>query len=202
MVGTVILLLRYRIRHVMARDPSKPSGTKLTLVSKTGKAGKASKGGSTAKASRPVKGTQRSGPAAQPGGLTQKQEEFVQSVRAGMSYSDAYRQSYNAEGMTPTSIHREAHGLTVHPKIIARFNQLQQEYEAEQRMLAASRGGYVLKSLQNIADDEDAPTNARVAALVAIGKSCALFTDKIETNDTTDRSVEELEADIRRRAGL
>ena len=137
-----------------------------------------------------------------PGGLTQKQEAFVQSVRAGMSYSDAYRQSYNAEGMTQSCIHVEAHKLSIHPKITLRFSQLQAEYEAEQRMLAASRGGYVLKSLQNIADDIDAPTNARVAALVAIGKSCALFVDKIEQKDTTERSVEELEADIRRRAGL
>ncbi len=186
----------------MARDPSKPSAPQLTLVSKTGKAGKAGKAVTTGKASRPVKGTQRSGPAAAPGSLTQKQEDFVQAVRAGTSYSDAYRQAYNAQGMTPTSIHREAHALTVHPKITARFNQLQAEYEAEQRMLAASRGGYVLKSLQNIADDDDAPTNARVAALVAIGKSCALFVDKVESKDTTERSVEEIEADIRRRAGL
>ncbi len=40
--------------------------------------------------------------------LTPKQEKFCQSVAKGLTYSDAYREAYNASKMKPESANRLA----------------------------------------------------------------------------------------------
>jgi hypothetical protein len=39
-------------------------------------------------------------------------------------------------------------------------------------------------------------------ALELMGKTVALFTDRVETEDTTDRSADDIEAQIKARLGL
>ena len=43
---------------------------------------------------------------------------------------------------------------------------------------------------------------SRVSALVALGKSVAMFSDRIETEERSDRSASEIEADLQRRLAL
>ena len=41
--------------------------------------------------------------------------------------------------------------------------------------------------------------SARVSALVALGKSVAMFTEKVQQEDSSERNVADIEADLQRR---
>ena len=51
----------------------------------------------------------------------------AQKIAAGRSKSQAYRESYDARGMSEQSIWCEAHRLSVHPKVAPRLAEIQSE---------------------------------------------------------------------------
>lgn len=53
--------------------------------------------------------------------LTSKQQAFVAAYLETGNASDAYRTAYDAAGMSPASINREASALLDHPKVAARI---------------------------------------------------------------------------------
>lgn len=53
--------------------------------------------------------------------LTPKQKAFADSLREGVSQSDAYRLHYSTDGMIPSTIHNSAYELAKHPEIQARL---------------------------------------------------------------------------------
>jgi hypothetical protein len=114
-----------------------------------------------------------------PNGLTEKQEAFCMGVFSGLSFSDAYREAYDAENMKPATIHRQAHELVI-----------------KQRMQSLSRSDFVLKRLQDEAMNSDNSDGARVRALELLGKSVALFTDKVETEDKTERDAATIKSEL------
>jgi hypothetical protein len=69
-------------------------------------------------------------------------------------------------------------------------------------MQEVSRSGFVISELHKMATNGDIPPAVKVRALELMGKTVALFTDRVETKDTTDRSAEEIEAQIKARLGL
>jgi hypothetical protein len=69
-------------------------------------------------------------------------------------------------------------------------------------MQEVSRSGFVISELHKMATNGDIPPAVKVRALELMGKTVALFTDRVETEDTTDRSAEEIEAQIKARLGL
>jgi len=72
-------------------------------------------------------------------------------------------------------------------------------------MQSLSRSDLVLKQLTDLALSPDVQDGARVRALELLGKSVALFTDRVETEDKTDRTADEIERDLTeklRRLGL
>jgi len=99
--------------------------------------------------------------------------------------------------MAAHTVNREAHRLMTNHQITTRCEGLHAQQQQMQRMLALGRSQQVLKSLEDIAHDIEMPANSRVAALVALGKSCALFTDVIETSDiTAERSADDIRSAI------
>ena len=82
--------------------------------------------------------------------LTPKQEAFVRVYLKTGNASEAYRQAYDAKGMKPESINREAKALIDNPKISARLGVIQ-ERAAEKAALSKS---WVLERLMR---------NARIA---------------------------------------
>lgn len=56
--------------------------------------------------------------------LTVKQENFCQGVAKGLTYSDAYRQAYNASKMKMETINRKAVELMSNGKVAARVEEL------------------------------------------------------------------------------
>ena len=131
-----------------------------------------------------------------PNGLTEKQEAFCMGVFSGLSFSDAYREAYDAENMKPATIHRQAHELVINSKITARLDQLHRDREQQQRMQSLSRSDFVLKRLQDEAMNSDNSDGARVRALELLGKSVALFTDKVETEDKTERDAATIKSEL------
>jgi hypothetical protein len=130
-------------------------------------------------------------------GLTDKQESFAMAVFEGSNFSDAYRQAYDAGNMSAATIHTEACLLVQHPKVSLRLDQLHRDREQQRRMQSLSRSDLVLKQLTEIALSDEVQDGARVRALELLGKSVALFTDRVETEDTTDRTADEIERDLK-----
>ena len=141
----------------------------------------------------------------QPNGLTAKQEAFAIAIFNGANFSDAYREAYDAENMQPVTIHRQAYELAINSKVAARLDELHREREQQRRMQSLSRSDLVLKQLTDLALSSEVQDGARVRALELLGKSVALFTDRVETEDKTDRTADEIERDLAdklRRLGL
>lgn len=59
--------------------------------------------------------------------LTPKQEAFAQAIFAGKTQNLAYRESYDASGMTENAINVEASRLMDHPKVSLRIQQLRDD---------------------------------------------------------------------------
>ena len=129
-------------------------------------------------------------------GLTDKQEAFALAVFEGNNFSEAYRMAYDASGMSAASIHREACLLVQNPKVSQRLELLNADRVKQQRMLALSRSDFVLKQLTEEATNTDNSDGARVRALELLGKSVALFTDKVETEDKTERDADSIKAEL------
>ena len=144
--------------------------------------------------------TKKSRSASHPGtGLTAKQEDFCQAVMAGASFAEAYRGAYHADDMVPNSIWNAASRLAADPKVRGRLEQLAEQKEAERRMLALSRADWVVEKITQQVMDPATPAAVKTRALELLGKTIGLFTDRVETKDVSERSADELEAQIRAR---
>ena len=147
----------------------------------------------------------KSGPSRRTDGLTIKQQAFCDAVFAGSNFSEAYRQAYDAAGMSAGAVHREACVLAKNPKVSARLDQMWAEKEQEQRMQRLSRAERVVQKLEQIALRDGDTDGTQVRALELLGKTIGLFVDKVETEDKTPRDAEairkEIEARIARLVG-
>ena len=129
-------------------------------------------------------------------GLTDKQEAFAQAIFEGANFSDAYRQAYDAANMSAASIHTEACLLVQNPRVSQRLEQLNLDREQQRRMQSLSRSDFVLKQLTEEAMNTENSDGARVRALELLGKSVALFTDKVETEDKTERDADAIKREL------
>jgi len=127
-------------------------------------------------------------------GLTAKQEAFAQGVVKGLTLADAYRQAYDAENMKEASIYNEASRLMDHPQISQRVSGLIKAQEERTLHDHARLKRLVLERLHNEAMNADSDS-ARIRALELLGKSIAMFTDKVE-QETSEKSAGELEREL------
>lgn len=132
-------------------------------------------------------------------GLTDKMEAFCQAVMAGASFAEAYRGAYHADDMVPNTVWNAASRLAADPKVRGRLEQLAEQKEAERRMLALSRADWVIEKITQQVMDPATPPAVKTRALELLGKTIGLFTDRVETKDVTERSADEIEAQIRAR---
>jgi len=152
-------------------------------------------------------------------GLTDRQEIFCQGIMAGLTYSDAYRGAYTTQGQLDATVWNNACKLAADTKVIARLEQLRAQKEAERRMQALSLSQFVVDGWKQLAqskivhhevDDkgkpivrvEEIPPAVRTRNLELIGKHLGMFVERVETTDMTDRSAEEIEAQIKARLGI
>lgn len=128
-------------------------------------------------------------------GLTDKQEAFVIAVVNGSNASDAYRLAYDTKTMRQETVWTEACLLLSNPKVAARLAVLNSEKEQQRRMMAVSRAERVLQRLEQLADTATTES-VKVRANELLGKTAGLFTEQIEIEDKTDRTVQNLEQSI------
>ena len=128
-------------------------------------------------------------------GLTDKQEAFVVAVVNGSNASDAYRLAYDTKTMRQETVWTEACLLLSNPKVAARLAVLNSEKEQQRRMMAVSRAERVLQRLEQLADTATTES-VKVRANELLGKTAGLFTEQIEIEDKTDRTVQNLEQSI------
>ena len=127
--------------------------------------------------------------------LTGKQEAFAKLVANGAVLSDAYRECYSADSMKDSTVWSEACRLAQNPKVSARIKDIQADMEQDRRTIERRREEWVLKRLQEEADQAD-NASSRIRALELVGKTVGMFTDRIEQADAAERSASEIEKEL------
>jgi phage terminase small subunit len=135
------------------------------------------------------------------GKLTGKQSAFIQAILKGANQSDAYREAYNAENMSDSTIWNEASKLFANPKVSARIKAGQARQEEVAVHSGAALRLHVEKELFDLTTKADSD-QAKLRALELLGKleKVGAFTERVEqvTNDASPEEVRvELEHKLR-----
>ena len=130
--------------------------------------------------------------------LTRKQEIFACAIADGADQAAAYRASYEAARMSAPAIWTEASQLVRHPEVARRIGELKAEAEQVRQTMLVGREQAILAQLEKEALTAKTDS-ARIRAIELLGKHLGLFTDRLETKDVTERSADEIEAQIRMR---
>lgn len=119
-------------------------------------------------------------------GLTAQMEAFCQAMADGaVSQSAAYRKAYPCVGMSPRAVNTEAHRLMQRPQIVRRINALVQAKQAMALHDAGETRRLVVRELLARIHDPKAPPAVQLRALELLGKTAAMFTDRVEQQDVT-----------------
>lgn len=114
-------------------------------------------------------------------GLTAQQEAFAQAIAAGAkSQSDAYRSAYDTAGMKPETVQNEASRLMARPEIAARVNAIVAAKQAQALHDAGETRRLVTRELLARISDPKNPPAVQLRALELLGKTVAMFTDRVE----------------------
>jgi hypothetical protein len=128
--------------------------------------------------------------------LTRKQENFACAIADGADQAAAYRASYEAARMSAPAVWTEASQLVRHPEVARRIGELKAEAEQVRQTMLVGREEAILAQLEKEALGAKSDS-ARIRAIELLGKHLGLFTDRLETKDVTQRSADEIEAQIR-----
>ena len=109
--------------------------------------------------------------------LTEKQDKFCINIVAGMSQTDAYKNSYNAENMSIEAIYVEASRLMDNPMIALRIEELRKEARKEVIMNTIQRKEWLTKLIMQ---DEKASKTDKLKALDILNKMDGEYVTKIQ----------------------
>lgn len=131
--------------------------------------------------------------------LTSKQEHFATLVANGETLTDAYRAAYNVgEGTKPSAVWTNACKLaTQNAKVALRIKTLSEEVTARKRTDDEALRIWVTDQLKHEA--KIGSDTSRVASLVALGKTCQLFSEHIVTTEKDDRTAHDIEVELQRK---
>jgi phage terminase small subunit len=136
-------------------------------------------------------------------GLTAKQDAFVVAYLVSMNGPEAYRKSYDAEGMSQASIEREANRLINHPRIAPYLLKLVNSAQARALLTLEDH----MKELQNLRDlaKNDGKWSAAIQAEVKRGELRRFYVTQVEQGDKGEfenASEQELDEYIKQNADL
>jgi phage terminase small subunit len=117
--------------------------------------------------------------------LTPKQEQFAQSIVAGMSQADAYRSAYSTKRMADKTIWENASRLMADSKVKARVQELRDRISTESIMTAQKR----LEWLSNAIQSEDVATNDKLKAIDLMNKMQGEYVQKVQAEVTNAISI-------------
>jgi len=111
--------------------------------------------------------------------LTSKQEKFCQEVVKGESYSDAYRNSYNAGKMKIETIQRKAHDVAQNGKVRARIDEIREPVVRDCRITLEDH----LTTLDRLSvlAEENNQIPAAVKAQELRGKASGIYVERKES---------------------
>ena len=133
-------------------------------------------------------------------GLTDKQEKFARLVSDGEKLTSAYRKVYNVKNTTKEkSVWEQASALASNLKVASRISALTRLKDEDHSTQVRRRSEYVLRKLQEEVERIDNRSSEKIQALALLGKSVGLFTDKIETIDSSDRSSVDIELELEKK---
>jgi len=134
--------------------------------------------------------------------LTAKQEHFCQLVAQGQTLTDAYKTAYNVkEGTKPSTVWVNASNLaTKNTKVTSRIKAITEDITARKRTEEDKLKIWVTDRLKEEAMG-DSPS-ARVQALTQLGRSIGMFSDTVKTEEKSDRTASDIEADLQRRLAV
>ena len=120
--------------------------------------------------------------------ITAKQYEFARLIaEEHLTSSDAYRRAYKPNILAKNkSIHEMACRVMTNIKVQSMIRSIQHKREEENRMRAIRREEFVLKKLMEEVEYGD-KASSRIRALELLGKTVAMFSDKVEL-DTKKKS--------------
>ena len=114
--------------------------------------------------------------------LTAKQEAFTAGIAAGLTQSDAYREAYDAENMTPKQIWEESSKLAADPKVSQRLFELH-ELATERTLVTIESVTRELEEARVMADALKNPA-AMTGASMGKAKVNGLLIDRVDSKQT------------------
>ena len=131
--------------------------------------------------------------------ITPKQHEFARLIaEEHLTSSDAYRRAYKPNILAKNkSVHEMACRVMTNIKVQSMIRSIQHEREEENRMRAIRREEFVLKKLMEEVEYGD-KASSRIRALELLGKTVAMFSDKVELDTKKNqRTSEEVTEDLK-----
>ncbi|MCZ4053230.1 terminase small subunit [Oxalobacter sp. OxGP1] len=108
--------------------------------------------------------------------LTQKQENFCLAYIETRNASEAYRRVYNAKGMKPETVNRNAKALLDNNKIATRLEELRKPV-TESAQITLAQHLSTLEELRELAKEEGKYGPA-IQAEIARGKAAGLYVER------------------------
>lgn len=109
--------------------------------------------------------------------LTAKEESFCNDVASGMTLTDAYKDSYNAENMSDKTINEKASLLAKKDKVRTRIDELREKASNKTIMNTIQRKEWLTKL---IVQDEKASKTDKLKALDILNKMDGEYVTKIQ----------------------
>lgn len=108
--------------------------------------------------------------------LTAKEDKFCNSVASGMTLTDAYKNSYNAENMTDKTINEKACLLSKKDKIRARIEELRDKASDEAIMTAIERKKWLTQQIEDLGNN----LGDRLKAIDILNKMSGEYITKVQ----------------------
>ena len=119
---------------------------------------------------------------------------FCRHVVTGVSQSEAYRLAYDAGGMQPATVHREASRLMANPRVATRITALQYEIDSKVVSDQIADKTEVLETLTRILRGDQEATNLQLRAGELLGKYHGVFEQM--SPKPVERSPEEIMTEL------
>ena len=140
-----------------------------------------------------------------PSGLTPKQEGFALAVAKGANLTEAYRLNYDCSGMKDETVWKHAWAASKHEKVAGMIEAERGRLQDNELHDAASAKAWALERLKIEATKAETD-GSRVRAIELVMRHHGLLTDKVVTQDITERPAAEiraaLEARLQERLGV
>ena len=126
--------------------------------------------------------------------LTSKQSAFCRHVSSGSSLAEAYRKSYDATSMKPSTIRREAHSLMRNPNVATTVARLEREAEVLIVDKTIADRTEVLETLTGIMRGDVTADSNKVRATQLLAQAHGIFKEQQEKPEPLKSSSEILAA--------